>query len=192
LTTTQTERTEHNSDELSAEEFFAARNKELEEKTEELMENHLLCLEDEKNRTMLYDPVARKKRDYTECKFRYGQEWAEKMYKARKNGGRLDSADYAKLMYQKKKTGTKPSGKPEKKKSKGRTGSFIRLDHEFVRSPRARKALRKSMMLYLIYKELHCQEKLCGGQIELIQDLFQKRPARFQCFSSKISCGTWF
>ncbi len=172
MTTTQAERIEKNSDELSAEEFFAARNKELEEKTEELMENHLLCLENEKNCTMLYDPVTKKKRDYAECKYSYGKKMADKMYKAKKEGFRLDPADYAKLMQQQK--GTRLSGKPEKKKPKGRTGSFIRLDHEFVRSPRARKALRKSMMLYVYIRSYIVRKNYAGDKLNLYRTYFKK------------------
>lgn len=136
------------------------------------MADHLRHLEDEKYRTMLYDPVDRKRREYAGCKTRYGQEMADKMYEAKKSGFRLDPADYAKLMRQQKRT--KPSGNQEGKKPKTRTGSFIRLDHKFLLSPRVGKAFRKSMMLYLYIRAYIVRKNYKGDKLNLYRAYFKK------------------
>jgi len=143
-----------------------------EEEEEELIADHLQSLENEKNRTMLFDVVTKENRDYAECKFRYGQKWADKMYEARKNNGMLERTDFAKLMRQQK--GTKPSGKQEGKKPKIKTSSFIRLDHQFVRSSRAMKVLRKSMTIYLYLRGYIVRKNYAGDKLNLYKTYFKK------------------
>ena len=177
LTKTQTERTENKSDDASVEKLMADLYSESTEEyfaqlLENQQQNQQRHFEDEKNRTMLFDPIIKKKRDYAGCKKRYGQEMADKMYKAKKNNGRLDPADYAKLMRQQK--GTKPTGNQEEKKQKIKTSSFIRLDHQFVRSPLVRKALRKSMMLYLYIRTYIVRKNYKGDKLNLYKAYFKK------------------
>ena len=168
MTSTQTERTEENLKNLAPGLFWEPTD----EETLKLMENQLRHLEDEKYRTMLFDPIIKKKRDYAGCKKRYGQEMADKMYKAKKKGFRLDPADYAKLMRQQK--GTKPSGKKEAKKSTAKTSPFIMNSHDFFRSPLAAKKLGKSMALYFFIRTYIVRKNYAGDKLNLYGAYFKK------------------
>ena len=139
------------------------------------MEDHDKSLENEKNRTILYDPVDKKQRDYAACKKRYGQDLADKMLRAKKeNNGRLNREDYADLMNRFNK-GSEPVNKTRRiKYTKQKNKPFIMLYHELLKKAKVRKIMKKSMMLYLYLRCHIVREKFEGDRLNLFGRYFTK------------------
>jgi hypothetical protein len=129
-------------------------------------------IEDEENSTMLFDPVEKDYRTYAHCKKKYGQDFADKMLRAKKeNNGRIDKEDYAKLMshHQRMEKQVAPALKPAKARA-----PFVMLDHETIKNPKVRKILKKSMMLYLYLRTYIVREKFAGDLLNLYEGYFKK------------------
>ncbi len=141
------------------------------EDVEQLHENTLKNIENEKNSTMLYDPFERDYRTYAHCKKKYGQDLADKMLRAkRENNGRLDKEDYAKLLNhnQHVEKQVAPAPKPVIAKA-----PFLMLDHAIIKTPKVRKVLKKSMMLYLHLRTYIVREKFPGDVLNLYEQYFK-------------------
>ena len=137
-----------------------------------MMEDHLRELENKRNSTMLYNPADKKRRNYKFIKKKYGKGMADKMLHAKKkNNGRLDSDDYADLM-RRHHQNTRP--KDLSPKSKDKHEPFIKMDHKVLRSAKVRKALKKSMMLYLYVRCFIVREKFKGDRLNLYERYFRK------------------
>ena len=142
------------------------------EDVKQLHENTLKNIEDEKNSTMLYDPVEKDYRTYAHCKKKYGQDLADKMLRAEKeNNGRIAPEDYAKLMNhnQRMEKQAAPALKPAKTRA-----PFVMLDHTTVKNPKVIKILKKSMMLYLYLRTYIVREKFPGDLLNLYEQYFKK------------------
>jgi hypothetical protein len=136
------------------------------------VEDTLQNIEDEKNSTMLYDPVENDYRTYTHCKKKYGQDLADKMLRAKKeNNGRIAPEDYAKLMRHDQRM--EKQAAPALKPAKART-PFVMLDHATIKNPKVRKVLKKSMMLYLYLRTYIVREKFAGDRLNLYEGYFKK------------------
>ena len=137
-----------------------------------LHEDTLKRIEDEKNSTMLYDPVENDYRTYAHCKKKYGQDLADKMLRAKKeNNGRIDKEDYSILMnhHQHMEKQAAPALKPAKARS-----PFVMLDHAIIKTPKVRKILKKSMFLYLHLRTYIVREKFAGDLLDLYERYFKK------------------
>jgi hypothetical protein len=144
------------------------------EDVKQLHENTLKRIEEEQNSTMLYDPIERDYRTYAHCKKKYGQDLADKMLRAKnENNGRIDKEDYAKLMnhnqHVEKQVAPAPASKPVIAKA-----PFLMLDHAIIKTPKVRKVLKKSMMLYLHLRIYIVREKFPGDLLDLYERYFKK------------------
>ena len=142
------------------------------EDIKKLHKDTLKNIEDEKNSTMLYDPVGNDYRTYAHCKKKYGQDLADKMLRAKKeNNGRIAPEDYAKLMNhnQRMEKQAAPALKPVKARS-----PFVMLDHATIKNPKVIKILKKSMMLYLYLRTYIVREKFPGDLLNLYEQYFKK------------------
>jgi hypothetical protein len=141
------------------------------EDIKKLHEDRLKEIEDEKNSTMLYDPVKNDYRTYTHCKKKYGQDIANKMLRAKnENNGRIAPEDYAKLMRhdQRKEKQKAPALKPAKARA-----PFVMLDHTIIKNPKVIKILKKSMLLYLYLRAYIVREKFPGDLLNLYEQYFK-------------------
>jgi hypothetical protein len=128
-------------------------------------------IEDEKNSTMLYDPVENDYRTYAHCKKKYGQDLADKMLRAKnENNGRIDKEDYAKLMNNNQLVEKQvvPASKPAKARA-----PFVMLDHTIIKNPKVIKILKKSMLLYLYLRAYIVREKFPGDLLNLYEQYFK-------------------
>lgn len=145
------------------------------EEKEKMMTDHLKFLYDERNSTILYDPAEKKRRDYAYCKKKYGQDLADKMLRAKENNnGRVKPEDYAEIM---KRHDLKTDQKNRNCKSDEKTnekGPFVMLEHSIIKNERVRKALKKSMMLYLHLRSYIIREKFKGDSLNLYERMFRK------------------
>lgn len=135
-------------------------------------DDRLKEIEDEKDSTMLFDPTEKDYRTYEHCKKKYGLDLANKMLHAkRKNNGQLDKEDYTKLMNhnQHVKKQVAPAPKPVIAKA-----PFLMLDHAIIKTPKIRKILKKSMMLYLHLRTYIVREKFPGDVLDLYDRFFKK------------------
>ena len=142
------------------------------EDVKQLHENTLKRIEEEQNSTMLYDPIERDYRTYAHCKKKYGQDLADKMLRAKnENNGRIDKEDYAKLMnhIQHVEKQAAPALKPVTARV-----PFVMLDHAIIKTPKVRKVLKKSMMLYLHLRAYIVREKFAGDHLNLYERYFKK------------------
>ena len=142
------------------------------EDVKQLHENTLKRIEEEQNSTMLYDPIERDYRTYAHCKKKYGQDLADKMLRAKnENNGRIDKEDYAKLMnhIQHVEKQAAPVLKPVTARV-----PFVMLDHAIIKTPKVRKVLKKSMMLYLHLRAYIVREKFAGDHLNLYERYFKK------------------
>jgi hypothetical protein len=136
------------------------------------IEDTLKNIEDEQNSTMLYDPVEKDYRTYAHCKKKYGQDLADKMLRAKKeNNGHIAPEDYAKLMRhdQRMEKQAAPALKPATARA-----PFVMLDHATIKSPKVRKVLKKSMMLYLYLLTYIVRKKFPGDLLNLYDRYFKK------------------
>ena len=139
------------------------------------MEDHRKSLENEKNRTILYDPVDKQRRDYADCKERYGQDLADKMLRAKKeNNGRLNPEDYADLMNRNNKGSEAVNKIKNLKHTKQKNEPFIMLYHKLLKNAKVRKVMKKSMMLYLYLRCHIVREKFEGDRLNLFGRYFTK------------------
>jgi len=136
------------------------------------VEDRMKEIEDEQNCTMLFDPTEKKNLTYAHCKIKYGQDLADKMLRAKKeNNGRIDKEDYAKLMSHHQ--GMEEQAAPALKPATARA-PFVMLDHASIKSPKVRKVMNKSMMLYLHLRTYIVREKFPGDHLNLYERYFKK------------------
>jgi hypothetical protein len=130
--------------------------------------------ENKKNRTILYDPVDKKRRNYADCKKRYGQDIADKMLRAKmENNGRLNQEDYNDLMNRYHK-GFESANKTKSLNHNRKNKPFIMIYHELLKNAKVRKIMKKSMVLYLYLRCHIVREKFEGDRLNLFGRYFKK------------------
>jgi hypothetical protein len=141
----------------------------------EMVENHLKELEDEKNRTSLYNPAEKKNRDYGYCKKKYGKVLADKMLRAKtENNGHLERDDYAELM-RKHNNGSEVNKRLIEIKPKSKyNGQFVGISYSVIKNAKLRKILKRSMFLYLYLRSFIVRKKYSGDKLNLYEKYYKK------------------
>jgi hypothetical protein len=131
-------------------------------------------IENEKNRTIVYDPGEKKRISFKDCKDKYGKEIAEKILKAKKEtGGRLNSTDYGEVISKHQLLVNKIS-ETNNFVEKNATNQFVPVNFKILRNSTMRKLLKKSMLLYLYLRSMIVRKSFKGDKLDIYKKFYKK------------------